>query len=185
MENVWGQDEVVEHWEYKVRNVELDNLGLALDRYGRHGWELVTVMPFSFHVKLIFKRLRAAKHLTKSVAIQFDGEETMNSVTLNVGQSTTGTVRPLEADGVTVTPGATVSHASFTIADPAVGVTDNGDGTVTIKGLAAGTVTGTVQANVTDQDSATGTFSGSFTVTVNAAPTGLTTSIGVDFSDPA
>lgn len=94
---------------------------------------------------------------------------------------------PLEADGVTPTPGATVSHAAFTLSDPSVEVVDNGDGTVKITGVAAstGAVTGTVQANVTDQDGAVGTFTQSFTVTVNPAPTGLTSSIGVDFSTPA
>lgn len=112
----------------------------------------------------------------------------MNSVTLIVGQSTKGTIVPLEADGVTVTPGAVVSAQTFTISDPSLTAVPNSDGTVTISGVAASTaaVTGTATATVTDADGAVSPFTQSFTVTVNSAPpVGLTTAIGVSFSTPA
>lgn len=175
--------------EYEVRHVEHGRLEELLQHMARHGWRLHSILAAtSYDVKCIFERERSAQHLTKKIAIKFyPGETDMNDVTLLVGQSTTGTIVPLEADGVTVTPGATVSHASFSLSDPSVSVVDNGDGTVTITGVApsTGPVSGTAQANVADQDGATGTFTQAFTVTVNPAPTGLTASIGVDFSTPA
>lgn len=127
---------------------------------------------------------------TTQIAIQF-GDNTMNSVTLVAGQSTTGTIVPLEADGVTQTPGAVVSAQSFSIPpDPSFGATDNGDGTLTITGNAASVapVVGTASAIVTDADGAVATFTTSFTINVTSAtppPTGLTASIGVQFTLPA
>lgn len=136
----------------------------------------------------IERKLSTPTARTTRIAIQF-GANTMafNAVTLLVGQSTIASIVPLEADGVTVTPGAVVSNATISETDPSVTVTDNADGTVTIAGVAAGTATGTASATVTDADGTVNTFSVSFTTTVNAVtpPTGRTASIAVAFSVPA
>lgn len=126
-------------------------------------------------------------HRTTNLRVRFTGAKTMNTVTLQVGQTTTATITPLEADDLTVTPGAVVSNQKFSITDPAVSVIDNPDGTAKITGNAAGTVTGTVSATVTDQDGTVGQFTQGITITVQAAvqSTGRTTQIGVDFSTPA
>jgi hypothetical protein len=130
---------------------------------------------------------------TASISLQFSGETTMpnNVLDLNVGQSSTGTITPLLADGVTPSGGA-ISNAVFSIPpDPSFSATDNADGTVTITGLAvsAAPVTGTASATVTDGDGVVSTFSTSFTVTVAAGtpppPTATTASIAVSFSIPA
>lgn len=110
-----------------------------------------------------------------------------NAVILNVGQSTTATIVPLEADGVTITPGAVVSSATISVTDPSVTVVDNADGSVTITGIAAGTASGAASAEVTDEDGTVTELTATFSVTVNAVtppppPTGRTTSIGVSFS---
>lgn len=127
-------------------------------------------------------------HRTSSIAIQFgDSTMSLNTVTLNVGQSTIATIVPLEADGTTQTPGAVVSSPIISATDPAVTVTDNADGTVTIAGVAASTVSGTASATVTDADGTVNTFSANFTVIVNAVapPTERTAAIAVSFSTPA
>jgi hypothetical protein len=128
---------------------------------------------------------------THSISIRFTGSKTMNTLVLNVGQESTATITPLEADGVTVTPGAVVSQQIYTLSDPSLTIVTNADGSATITGVAAsaGAVSGTAQATVTDADGAVATFSEGFTVTVNGVtppppPTGLTTSIGVTFSTP-
>lgn len=114
----------------------------------------------------------------------------MNSLTLAVGQSSTGTIIPLLADGITPSGGA-ISNASFSITpDPSFSAVDNADGSVTIVGLAvsASPVTGTASATITDHDGAVSTFSQSFTIVVTAGttppPTATTASIGVSFSTP-
>ena len=113
----------------------------------------------------------------------------MSAVTLNVGQSTIGTIIPLLADGVTPS-GGTVSNASFVIpVDPSFAAVDNADGTVTITGTAASAApeTGTASAAVTDTDGAVSTFTTTFTVTVVAVtppPVATTASIAVSFSTP-
>jgi hypothetical protein len=129
------------------------------------------------------------EHRTTSIAIQFGENNTMNSLSLTVGQESTGTIVPLEVDGVTQTPGAVVSAQEYVISDPSLEATTNADGSVTILGIAAGsTVSGTASATVTDADGAVAQFTQTFTVTVSAAvvtpPTGLTTSIGVSFTAP-
>lgn len=127
---------------------------------------------------------------TTSIAIISFGDTTMNDITLLVGQSTIGTIVPLEADGVTQTPGAVASAQAFSIPpDPSFGAVDNGDGTLTITGNApsAATVTGTATATVTDADGTVNSFTQPFTITVNGVtpPTERTASIGVSFSTPA
>jgi len=127
-------------------------------------------------------------HRTTNIQIRFTGENTMpNTVTLQVGQTTTASIKPLEADDLTVTPGAVVSNQKISISDPAVTVVENPDGTATITAVAAGTVTGTASATVTDQDGTVGQFTQGVTITVQAAvqPTGRTTQIAVDFSTPS
>jgi hypothetical protein len=129
------------------------------------------------------------EHRTASIAIQFGENNAMNSLSLTVGQESTGTIVPLEVDGVTQTPGAVVSAQEYVISDPSLEATTNADGSVTILGIAAGsTVSGTASATVTDADGAVAQFTQTFTVTVSAAvvtpPTGLTTSIGVSFTAP-
>lgn len=138
----------------------------------------------------IERRLRHPQ-LTHSIRINFSGAITMDTLTLNVGQSSTGTITPLGADGVTPS-GGTVSAASFSIPpDPSFTAVDNGDGTCLITGVAASAapVTGTASCTVTDPDGAVSTFSTSFTITVSAVapppPVATTTSIGVSFSTPA
>lgn len=113
-----------------------------------------------------------------------------NVLTLNVGQSSTGTIVPLAADGITPSGGA-VSNPVFSIPpDPSFSALDNGDGTVTITGLAASAapVTGTATCTVTDTDGAVSTFSAFFTVNVTAVvpppPVATTASIVVQFSTP-
>lgn len=114
----------------------------------------------------------------------------MNTLILNVGQSSIGTITPLMADGVTPS-GGTVSAASFSIpVDPSFAAVDQGDGTCLITGVAASAtpVTGTATCSVTDSDGAVSTFSASFTITVSAVtpppPVATTASIVVSFSDP-
>lgn len=128
---------------------------------------------------------------TASIAVCF-GEKHMNTLILLVGQSSTGTVVPLEADGVTQTPGAVVSNQSWSITDPSLTATTNADGSVTIEGVVANDspVSGTVNATVTDEDGTVNSFSATFTVSVGTAtppppPTGRTASIGVNFTTPA
>jgi hypothetical protein len=122
---------------------------------------------------------------TTSIAVESPGAA-MNSLVLNVGQSSIATIVPLEADGVTQTPGAVVSAQTFTISDPSLTLTPNADGTATIAGVAAstGTISGTASATITDLDGAVAAFTQIFTVTVNAVVVGLTTQIGVSFSTP-
>jgi len=112
----------------------------------------------------------------------------MNSGTMLVGQSLAATAVPLEADGVTPTPGAVVSSPTWSVSDPTVATfTQNADGTATLTAIASGTVSVGVAATVTDSDGTAGTFSGSNTLVVSAPPpppTGRTASIGVSFGTP-
>jgi hypothetical protein len=65
------------------------------------------------------------------------------NLVLTVGQSSTATIVPLEADGA-VTPGAAVTAQTFSITDAGVSVVVNADGTATITGVGptAGAVSG-------------------------------------------
>lgn len=106
-------------------------------------------------------------------------------VTEAIGQSTIATTVPLEADGLTVTPGAVVSAQVYTISDPTIASqTANADGTATYKALAAGTAIVTVAATVTDPDGAVSSFTATNTITVTAA-TGRSTGLQINFSTPA
>ena len=112
----------------------------------------------------------------------------MADLVLQVGQSSTGTVVPFLADGVTSTPGATVANQVWTISDPALTIVNNPDGTVGVTGIAA-TATpaqGTVSAQITDEDGTVGQFTATFTITVGGVtpPVNRTASIGVSWSSP-
>lgn len=105
-------------------------------------------------------------------------------VTLKVGQSTTVTIVPLEADGVTITPGAVVSAQTFTGGDANISLVTNADGTATVTALGATTgITVTGSCTVTQSTGASAPFTNTFTVIVTAPPPG-TTSIGFQFSAP-
>lgn len=112
----------------------------------------------------------------------------MADLNLLVGQSSTGTVTPLLADG-SPNPTATVSNVVWSLSDPGLTVTENPDGTVHIAGVAAttGDVTGTATADVTDSDGVKNNFSKTFTVSVSTVtpPVNRTASIGVSFTAPA
>lgn len=140
---------------------------------------------------------------TKSIAARFSspsdsgnpndlnipGESTMNDLVLIVGQSSTGTAVPLQADGVTPTPGAVVSAQVWTLSDPSLTATTNPDGSVTVAGVAesAAPVSGTLAATVTDPDGTVSELTTSFTVTVGAVPPPpvRTVSLGVSWTPPA
>jgi uncharacterized membrane protein len=132
--------------------------------------------------------------ITHEIAIQFSnstGDSIMadNALVFNVGQTSTATIQPLAADGVTPS-GGTVSNASFSFNDPSATVTLNSDGvTATCTAVAAstnGAVVGTASCTVTDSDGAVSTWNQQFTVLVNGVvpPQQLTQSIAVQFSTP-
>lgn len=112
----------------------------------------------------------------------------MADLNLLVGQSSTGTVQPLKADGTPNTT-AKVANQVWTFSDPGVTMTVNGDGTALFTGVAStpADVTGTVTADVTDADATVQTLSHTFTVNVGSVipPTDKTASIGVVFTAPA
>lgn len=122
---------------------------------------------------------------TQFIAIKFGDNMAATPVTEAIGQSTIATTVPLEADGLTVTPGAVVSAQVYTISDPTIASqTANADGTATYKALAAGTAIVTVAATVTDPDGAVSSFTATNTITVTAA-TGRSTGLQINFSTPA
>jgi cytoskeletal protein RodZ len=130
---------------------------------------------------------RKRKHTT-AVAILFQGEKqmgTLNSISETAGQSVVASVIPLEADGTTQTPSATITSQTFSVSDLSIAtLTDSADGSATIAAVAAGTATVSVSAVVTDADGTVQTFSATGTVTV-AKPTGRTASIAISFGTPA
>lgn len=144
---------------------------------------------------ILYRKTLPRKNRTHFITVRFatdsnvKGVHKMADLILKVGQSSIGTVVPLEADGVTVTAGAAVSNIVWTLSDPAVTVVTNPDNSVKITGDAATTadLTGTVSATVTDSDGTTQNFSASFTVSVGAVtpPTNRTASLGVRFSVPS
>lgn len=112
----------------------------------------------------------------------------MNSGTQAVGSTLTATFVPIEADGVTQTPGAKLTTPpNFTISDPTIAtLVDNGDGTATITGVAPGTVTVTARDGVfTDPDgtvTAPLTSTNTDVVTAAAPPAARTMSAEIVFS---
>lgn len=127
---------------------------------------------------------------TTSAAITFTAPNTRKDPKMaNPGNQTIGstllaTFTPIEADGVTPTPGTTLTTPpTWTISDSLIAtLTDNGNGTATITGVAAGTVTVTATAGTfTDSDgTVVGPLDASNTDTVTA-PTGRTVSAQIVF----
>ncbi len=111
-----------------------------------------------------------------------------NTLVMNVGQTSTGTITPLLADGTTPS-GGVVSNVVVTFSDPSATFVLNADNTITFTGVAAstGAVSGTVAFTVTDTDSAVSQWSDAISVTVNGVvpPEQLTQSAPVIFSTPA
>lgn len=103
-----------------------------------------------------------------------------------VAQTVILTIVPIEADGVTVTPGAVVSAQTYTVSDPTIATQVlNADGTASYTGVAAGTATISVTATVTDSDGTVGNFTGTTTLTVTGAATGRTAGLQLNFGTPA
>lgn len=133
-----------------------------------------------------------AEPLTSSIANVFTGDPPManNELIFNVGQTSTDTITPFLADGVTPS-GGTVSNVVVTFSDPSATFVVNGDNTVTFTAVAAstGAVSGSTSATITDTDSAVSQWDQPFTVTTNAVtpppPEQLTQSIANVFSTPA
>lgn len=106
----------------------------------------------------------------RSISLGFTLGEFMSSVSLNVGQSAAVTPVPLQTDA-TVTPGASLSSVSLATSDASVATVEQiADGSFTLRGIAAGTVSLSGSALVTDPDGAVSTISGSATVVVSAVP---------------
>jgi hypothetical protein len=139
----------------------------------------------------IIHLLHHPTRLTASVANVFSGGDSManNVLVFNVGQTSTDTITPLLADGITPS-GGVVSNLTVAFTDPSATVSVNGANTALFTAVApstAGPVTGTTQCTVTDTDGAVSTWTQTFTVQVNAVipPTQLTQSVANFFSTPA
>lgn len=137
----------------------------------------------------LYSRNLPKHYRTEMIKVRFNpkGASKMADLSLNVGQSSTGTVTPFLADGVTQTPGAAVTSATWSISDPSVSVATNADFTVTVTGVTATTspVSGSVTAVITDSDGTVGTFTATFTITVGGGQQeNRTASIGVSWSVP-
>lgn len=131
------------------------------------------------------ERLLKPQHRTTQAGIAFGANMAAVAGTQAVGSVLTASVVPLEADGITVTPGANLTTPpAFTISDPTIAtIVDNGNGTASITGVAAGTVTVTATGGVfTDAD---GTATAPLTATntdVVTQPTGRTASMQINFA---
>jgi hypothetical protein len=131
--------------------------------------------------------------LTRSIAVRFTGEwipMPNNILVLNVGQTSTASIQPFLADGVTPS-GGVLSNVSYSFADPSATVVLNSDGlTALVTGVAdsAGVaVQGIATATVTDTDGVISQWSQMFTIqTIGVIPPEqLTQSIAVQFTVPA
>ena len=110
----------------------------------------------------------------------------MANLSYAVGQVAQGIVAGLLADGVTPS-GATLSNLTFTDSAPGVssGVLDTTTpNAIDETAVAAGTETLNFTATFTDTNGATGTASGSCTITVTAPNTPLTSSLSITWSAP-
>ena len=132
--------------------------------------------------------------LTRSIAVRFTGDTPMadNILVLNVGQTSTASIQPFLADGVTPS-GGVLSNVSYSFADPSATVVLNSDGlTALVTGVAdsAGVaVQGIAAATVTATDGVISQWSQMFTIqTIGVTPpppSQLTQSIAVQFTVPA
>lgn len=140
-------------------------------------------------VEKIIQRLNQ-KPLTAAIAVLFTGESIMaNSLVLNVGQTSTASIQPLLADGVTAS-GGVVSAVTYTFSDPSATVVLNPDGlTALVTGVAAstGAISGSAACTVTDTDGVVSTWTQAFIIQTNAVvpPAQLTQSVAVNFTTPA
>ena len=92
-----------------------------------------------------------------------------NTFVMNTGQSQTGTITPLLADGLTPS-GGVVSAVVVTFSDPAATFVLNPDNTITFTGVSSTTapVSGSVSFSVLDTDSVVSTWIDAITVEVDA-----------------
>ena len=136
--------------------------------------------------------LASAPTLTASIAVQFKGDNTImadNVLSLAVGQTSTASIMPYLADGVT-NSGGVVSATTYTFSDPSATM-DPASGLVTGVADSAGVaVSGSAACTVTDTDGVVSTWTQAFTITTGGGsppppPAQLTQSIGVQFSAPA
>ncbi len=123
---------------------------------------------------------------TRSVGLTFSGESKMADLSLQIGQSSTSTLTPLLADGVTPTPGAVITSATWSLSDASISTVTNGNEiTVTAVAETTNPVNGSVVVVVTDSDGTVGNFTVSFTVTVGGVPpVNRTASVGLAWSVP-
>jgi len=138
-------------------------------------------------LKHILREVVAIRHLlslfiprTTQAQVSFGGLMAAAPGTQAVGTTLQAVFQPLEADGVTITPGAVLSTPpTWSSSDPSIATVDS-NGIVT--GVAAGTATITGSQGVfTDADSvATAPLDASNTTTVTQ-PTGRTVSAQVVF----
>ena len=148
----------------------------------------------AFLLRCILARLEP-QPLTRGIAVCFTGDSIManNTLVLNVGQTSTASIVPLLADGVTSSDGV-LSSVAYAFTDPSATVVLNADGlTAAITGVAASTgpVTGVATCAVTDTDGVVSQWSQSFTITTDGVtpppppPEQLTQSVAVQFTTPA
>lgn len=123
---------------------------------------------------------------TRQAGIAFGDTMAATPGTQAVGSVLTATFVPIEADGVTSTPGAVLTTPPvYTIDNTAVAtIVDNGNGTATITGVSAGTATVTATGGVfTDPDGVvTSPLTATNTDTVTGASTGRTVSAQINFA---
>lgn len=149
-----------------------------------------SLIPRTTHAQILFSAPEAPitqNPQTPTLANPHSGEtHTMaNPGSQAVGSKLLATFTPIEADGVTVTPGTTITtQPTWSIDNTAIAtLVDNGNGTATITGVSAGTVTITASnGTFTDSD---GTVVGPLSATNSdtvTAPTGRTVSAAITFS---
>lgn len=153
--------------------------------------EIIDLLEQILHAAKRIEReiARERQRITASIVNVFSGENVMpnNALVFNVGQTSTDTVTPLLADGVTPS-GGVVSNLTVTFNDPSATAVVNGANTILFTGIApsTGAVSGSVSCTVTDTDGAVSIWTQAFTVQTNAIvpPAQLTQSIANVFSTP-
>jgi hypothetical protein len=175
-------------FEYEVRNVEHGRLREELFRAGRQGWELVTLVPNSFHVKLIFKRPLEA-HPIYSVSITALSLTQENLMALGtIAPGSTGQFGAVLLNNGAPDTSGFVPSFTFTASDPSVtfapATTDASNGAIplaqqVVASVPAGDTLGsaTITATCTDPNGAT--QSGSVTVAIGGGTTAPVFSVGV------
>ncbi len=153
---------------------ELLNASREEIRLLRHILKHISPPKRTQSIELIFSTVHAL-HLTVG------GSMAAVPGTVAVGGTLTGTIVPLEADGITQTPSAVVSGQSYTVDNTSVvSVVTNADGSATFTGVSAGSATVTATATVTDSDGTVGNFTTTNSITVTQ-PTEHTASIQLNF----